>query len=564
MRKLRNNYILVWLWSLGVFLLALRPIESFDTFWQLQSGKYIWQTGQFIYQDTFSLAADVFRLEHTWLHDIILYLFYSAGGYQLLSLLKPAIIALCGYLLLLRSIRLSVDPVVAVLVLLVSVIGSEPSWLVRPQLWTFLFPILYLLILFSGRDRGWRRWLWLIPIMLFWANLHAGSVFGFVLIGLFATGELWRVFTNKQQWQRFFELVVVGGLTFAIAFLNPYGYKIPLGQLLAHLNQHKVLTGDAPIGMMGNMEWLPPSFEQVPLFYLIMVVWGLLILLRFRKLDPAEGIFFLAFLYMGVSQIRHTTLVALLAGFFLPLAFKEFLESIKSSRNRSFPVVRGVVILGLIATSVYFIMPFANRPWGWGLKETEYPVGAANFVASNSLPGNLYNSYDWGGYLMWQLYPKYLVFVDGRSTSARFFRQSSVIDAADAGWRGYLDENSVNTIITRTSFYDTGEPVSLVFSLAKDKDWTLTFADGVSLVFVRTELLPERVTPLEKSLAFESMYQEASRLLEEDSQRTRAPVSMALAAWKLGRQQQAVQIYEEQIKGKILEQDFKRYMGKAQ
>jgi len=54
----------------SIFLLAMKPIEAFDTFWQLQSGKYIWETGNFLYSDTFSLAKDSFRLEHCWLHDL--------------------------------------------------------------------------------------------------------------------------------------------------------------------------------------------------------------------------------------------------------------------------------------------------------------------------------------------------------------------------------------------------------------------------------------------------------------------------------------------------------------
>ena len=42
-----------------LIFLPLRPIDASDTFWHLQSGKYIWQTKSFIYPDFISIAADV-------------------------------------------------------------------------------------------------------------------------------------------------------------------------------------------------------------------------------------------------------------------------------------------------------------------------------------------------------------------------------------------------------------------------------------------------------------------------------------------------------------------------
>ena len=315
-----------WLWLAALFVFSLRPIESFDTFWQLQSGKYIWQTGQFIYQDTFSLASDLFRLEHCWLHDIFLYITYVTGGYPLLSLLKPLIITLCAGLLLRWALRRGVESAYALPVLTLCLVASADSWLMRPQLWTFLFGLLYLHLLYLGREQGVRAWFWLVPLMLVWANLHAACIFGFALIAAFWVGEFWRAWRGTATWRSLGELTLCSLLTFAAAFVNPYGYRIPVGQLLGHLNQHKVATGDAPSGMLGNMEWLPPSFDQVPWFYVVMALWGVTILWRLwrRSMDVAEIAYFLGFSYMGFSQIRHTTLVALLAGYFLPAAFRSW------------------------------------------------------------------------------------------------------------------------------------------------------------------------------------------------------------------------------------------------
>ena len=516
----------------AIFLLALRPIESFDTFWQLQAGKYIWQTGQFIYRDIFSQAPDLFRLEHCWLHDLVLFVTYSAGGFAGLSVLKALVIAACAGLLLWWSRRQDVTIPFAVFVLTVCLWASEPSWLARPQLWTFLFSILFIQLLILGRERDWRAWGWLPPIMLAWANLHAGCVFGLVLVGLFGVAELLRSLRDGFDRAYIGRLVLAGVATFAAAFVNPYGYRIPLGQLLAHLKQHQVATGEAPLGMLGNMEWLPTTYADVPLFYWIMAVWLLTLLWRWRRLDPFEAICFVAFAYMGFSQVRHTTLVALLAGLFLPAA----LSQVFASRPRwlAQPVL-WLVCAGAIMSG-WMLDTAQDGRWGPGLRTSEYPVAAAGFIAEQRLPRPLYNSYDWGGYLMWRLFPDYPVFIDGRSTSGRHFADMVQIDGARPGFEALLERHGINTIVTRTCYYDTGGPLPLVEALAADPRWRLVFADDTALVYLRRGVDAGLVGDIElpRTAAFKTMSAEASRLYREDDGRDRALLAMARAAMHLG------------------------------
>lgn len=537
----------LWLgfvWVGALFLLALRPIEDFDTFWQLQSGKYIWETKQFLYRDTFSIAADAFRLEHCWLSDLIFYAFYSMGGYALLSLLKTFVITICGALLYRWNTARGGEPSFVVPVLALCLIASAPSWFERPQLWTFLFSLLYLKILFAGREKGLRSWLWLVPIMLLWANLHLGCIFGFVLIGLFWMGELIRAVKRETTWGETARLFAAGSLTFAVSFVNPYGYRIPF-QILAHLNLTKLSAGQETI-----MEWLPPSFVQVPLFYAIFAVWGLLVLLRLRRLDPAEGIFFLAFLYMGESQVRHTTLVSLLAAFFLPIAAQEVLLPLWKSL---FPKASPTRWLrwGSLVLLAYMVLSSAYKGGlGWGVKREIFPEAATDFLLKHRLPSNIYNFYDWGGYLMWRLFPMYPVFVDGRNTSWEMLDASNRIDTASQGWREALARYGVNTVITRTCFFDSGGPVPLVDALVNDREWVLIYRDAVAVIFIRED---DRFRPLRERFAlpswkaYETMRAEAARLYNEAPYRTQALLALGRSAMKIGRNQEALLFYSRYL-----------------
>lgn len=522
------------------FLLALRPIEAFDTFWQLQSGKYIWQTKSFIYTDLFSIAAEVSRIEHCWLSDLIFYGLYTLGGYGLLGLLKPLLVTLCAVLLWRWNRQRGVDSGIVLPVLGLCLLASEPSWLVRPQLWTFVLSLLYLHLLFVGREQGLRAWLWLVPLMALWANLHAACVFGFVLVGLFWLGELIRFLRKEASRASLIQLAAVGLLVVAAAFINPYGYKIPM-ILFGNINLHDI---DNP-GQLLNMEWLPPTFAQVPLFYVVMLLWGVVILLRLRRLDPVEAVFYLAFLYMGLSMIRHTTLVALLAGYFLPVGVAAVFPAL--AQPKLGPWLRWgtmAALAGMLVLRSYqgFI--------GVGLKESEYPIAATEFLLLEQLPAPLYNSYDWGGYLMWRLYPDYLVFVDGRSNSLDTFNASSAVDSRRPEWSQLLDDYKINTVMTRTCFYDTGAPLNLIDGLTRHPGWALIYGDDTALLFVRrVESLREywEGRELPATRAYATMRAEAARLLAEDGSRTRVHLALGRAALNLGELPEALHHYRRHL-----------------
>lgn len=535
----------VLLLAIVVFIVALKPMEDFDTFWQLQSGKFILESGRFLYRDTFSITPDAYRMEHCWLSDIIFYLHYLAGGYKLLSLLKTVIITLCGLLLYRCNVGRGGEPYLVIPVLILCMAASIGSWAERPQLWTFLFSILYIYLLHKGREQNSKAWYWLIPLMLVWANLHAGCIFGFVLIGLFLAGEIIRLILNKNTPVKVFILACISFATFGAAFINPYGSRIPM-HVLAHLNLTNLSQGQQVI-----MEWLPPASEQIMLFYVVFVVWGLIILAKWNENDPAEIIFFCAFLYMGTSQVRHSVFVPLLAGFYLPASIQHVVRRFLSVQQTTGPSYRLVTRLcTLIALVVFLTQNIVSSSWGWGLSPVSYPVAATQFLIQNKLPSPIYNFYDWGGYLMWKLYPRYQVFVDGRNTSAETLEASNRIDNSWNGWLEDFKHYNINAVITRTCYYDSGGPVPLVDSLAKDPDWALVYRDDIAVIFLRKDEKFRNIWgkfAIPSVYVYETMFIEAERLLREDPKRTRVHLALGRSSLKLGRYEDALAHYSQNL-----------------
>ena len=84
--------LLLGIMVFAILSVAISEVHSFDVFWQLQSGKYIWQTKSMIHSDLFTLVKEAPREEHTWLHSLILFGLYSLGGYSIISLLKGVLV----------------------------------------------------------------------------------------------------------------------------------------------------------------------------------------------------------------------------------------------------------------------------------------------------------------------------------------------------------------------------------------------------------------------------------------------------------------------------------------
>lgn len=46
--------------------------------------------------------------------------------------------------------------------------------------------------------------------------------------------------------------------------------------------------------------------------------------------------------------------------------------------------------------------------------ENKFPEGAVKFMKAEKLAGNVFNEFDWGEYITWNLYPECKVAIDGR------------------------------------------------------------------------------------------------------------------------------------------------------
>jgi hypothetical protein len=150
-----------------------------------------------------------------------------------------------------------------------------------------------------------------------------------------------------------------------------------------------------------------------------------------------------------------------------------------------YAAVAGVVVLALVAfggTTLAF--SFAQLEYGVGITEHKFSFKAAEFLRRNPVPGKMFNFFDIGGFLDWQLYPGALTFIDGRTYNQQVFMEHQSVTGGMPGWERVVDKYGITYFVLK-SMDSSGTILPIVPVLANDPNWSLVFSDGLFVIFVR-------------------------------------------------------------------------------
>jgi len=108
-------------------------------------------------------------------------------------------------------------------------------------------------------------------------------------------------------------------------------------------------------------------------------------------------------------------------------------------------VLLGLIAIAAVVKIVVPLTPTANLK----AEQASLPYEAVEFIKSERLPGPIFNSYNWGGYLIFKLWPDYPVYIDGRTDlyDDAFIRRYLSVMVADEGWEQILIDDGINLIL---------------------------------------------------------------------------------------------------------------------
>lgn len=422
--------------SLLVLVSSFSKIADLDFWWHLKTGQIILQQKQFLYRDIYSFTAEGREyIDHEWLFQVLQYLTYTLAGPAGITLLKSLILILIYCINLSVLQKNNVSPILSAGILILSISGALIRFIERPEIFTTLFLILTYVIIDNYLRNGQRKILFFLPVLyLLWANTHAAVILGLFLQMTFLLGLLIESQLKNLNYPVHYSvqpsqvktLAIIFAISLLITGVNPYGYRV--------LKVPFELTAIIDSGILQNQEWQQPSPILLPFFYVCLLFTFLIHISQFRRLHVIPFVFAAFLGYISLKYVRNVGIFCMM----MPILVASSLSALASKTN----VVRWGT-MG-VAAGLLFILVRAY-PFEFGVGEASYfPDQISRFTKEKNLQGNMLNSYGFGGYLIWTLFPERKVFIDGRNEVYLPLLQRLHKESADSrGWNRLLSDYKI-------------------------------------------------------------------------------------------------------------------------
>jgi hypothetical protein len=463
--------------SVAVLALNSRFLGDPDTYWHIATGKWMLANRTFPRDDVFSHTAfGQPWVDTEWLAQIILFVTYNLFGWHGLVLLCGLVIAMTFvllYALLARQLRATV----ALGASAISFMFGSGHFLARPHLLTLPIIVVWTAFLARASEESRIPNLWLLPLMVLWANLHGGVTLGLLLtagFGLDATiatpsAERWRV---AIQWLAFSVAALLA------SWFTPYGYlstmetyhSLNLGEVLRHI---------------GDMRPMDPYIEftqEVTLLSLLAMA-----LLFGVKIGIARVLMIVGLLHLALQHVRGLAIFGLTLPLMIAHSLRQqfaFLRPITDpfplfDKRRFRPGVTGsalvatLVVAGLVGTS-YLTWRGVDAP-----PNDFAPAAALDHTMKADVAGPVLNDYDFGGYLIFR---GIRTFFDGRMLP---FGKQFALDYFDAMTLGADDKLDRLVDAHKVSWTLLRPRSAAALHFDHSPHWRRIYADDIAVVHVR-------------------------------------------------------------------------------
>jgi hypothetical protein len=316
--------------------------------------------------------------------------------------------------------------------------------------------------------------------MIPWANLHGGHVFGLGVVGLYAISlGIERLVWRESRGLRPVLLALLGCVGATLLTPNPI-------ELLLYPITY-LRPGNASLQIIS--EWQSPDFHQG--YYLVLAL-AIVTLISLGVFSRNRGLFLpllaLALTVLALQSVRNQPLFAIVFVIAAGARMSDHWRwataghGLAIGQARTFVNLALLLFAGLAAVAALSKAPSVQLGQTAPVSENfAYPQEGVEYIRANHAGARLFNDYDWGGYIIHELYPATKVYVDGRADvyGDEFLAEYIDVVSLTHGWHDVLDYRGVEVVLVRNGS-------ALAERLAAEHEaWLYAFGGEVEAVFVR-------------------------------------------------------------------------------
>jgi tetratricopeptide (TPR) repeat protein len=518
-----SNWLIRIAWVAALLtgvVMSLKSLTEPDTWWQLRTGEWIWQNGKVPAYDIFSYTMHGTPwINVKWLSEVILYFFQLIGGPEFVLILQVIVTILI--LIIIRKIYnilyeiiylkkpAAVTPSLIFAILLTIIcIGFRLNG--RPEMFSHLFTVSYILILLKNRFKKSNLLFAIIPLQVLWTNLHEGYGAGIAILFIFSAASfaefVFFKFFLKKDFSFDWRLFLVLSCSIMAMAIHPFGFRMithPV-EIYRQLNVNKYTT--ELVSFSDTRYWTFQAYLSIILFAVALIFLFLNYNQnkesRFLQLTKNFGwgytVLLFAFFILSLTANRNipfsvisiTPVLATGFGHFVSVYIKR--KKLNAGKETMF--VRRLYISTIIFSVLLYLSIVSNKYYSWTHSHSTYglqvdalynPSGAAGFIKENNITGRCFSDYLTSSYLLWALRPGFKTFIDLRDLDVfpvSFFEQfagivndSTQFEKADSQYHfDYI-------ILYRSQF------LPLHNYLLRSNNYELVFVDPVASVYLKRE-----------------------------------------------------------------------------
>ncbi|HET7576069.1 MAG TPA: hypothetical protein VFK19_05815 [Sphingomicrobium sp.] len=430
-----------------------------DVSWHIATGQWILDHRAIPRTDPFSYTwGGKPWVPIEWLAEVMLGAAYRLAGHSgVAALVTAALMALNAIVFVntRRSIHSALVAVIAMDFVLI------PMTLARPHVLTWPLLALWVWLMLRAREQNRAPPLLAALLLTVWANLHGSFMLGLGIAGAFGLEAL----ISAPDRGRAFRQWLVFGIACVIAvFINANG--------IAGVWHPFYMTGQATLPLI--QEWKPSSPVVTPFFFAVLAIAIGLIAWKRPRLHPVRWLMLAALLGLALFQVRHQSVLAIVAAMLLPQGFaRGAMRATPVEAGARIAVLAGAALLILVRALMPIQLPENDsNPW---------KLIAAVPTPLRSEP--VLNGYSMGGPLILSgIRP----FIDGRADmyGDEFVANYARLTKGDSA----AFDQAVRRWDIRWAILPVG--AKAMIGLAERAGWRRIASDKVGAVYVREGAMP--------------------------------------------------------------------------